>query len=80
MFTLGNECSGAAFSPCRTWRYQLWRRWNDAPLLILMGLNPSKADESHNDPTGRKQRIGDAWLKEKRVKDNRSCTRTKKLS
>ncbi|QUY41579.1 hypothetical protein [Acaryochloris marina] len=30
--------------------------------------------------TGRKQRIGDAWLKEKRVKDNRSCTRTKKLS
>lgn len=51
MFTFGNEFSGAAFSPCRTWRYQLWRRWNDAPLLIFMGLNPSKADESHNDPT-----------------------------
>ncbi|KAI9130321.1 hypothetical protein [Acaryochloris sp. CCMEE 5410] len=29
---------------------------------------------------GRKHRIGDVWLKEKRVKDNRSCTRIKNLS
>ncbi|KAI9130702.1 AAA family ATPase [Acaryochloris sp. CCMEE 5410] len=30
--------------------------------------------------SGRKHRIGDVWLKEKRVKDNRSCTRIKNLS
>lgn len=51
MITIGNERSGAAFSPCRTWRYQLWRRWNGTPLIIIIGLNPSTADESYNDPT-----------------------------
>jgi hypothetical protein len=46
--------SGADFSPCRTWRYGLWRRWDERPLLAFIGLNPSTADETRNDPTVRR--------------------------
>jgi hypothetical protein len=49
--------SGALFSPCRTWRYTLWRTWNDGPdarLCAFIGLNPSTADETENDPTIRR--------------------------
>ena len=43
---------GAKFSPCRTWRYSLWRVWDNArPPLTVIGLNPSTADETTNDPT-----------------------------
>lgn len=43
---------GADFSPCRQYRYYLWRVWNDhQPLLGSVMLNPSKAGSSHNDPT-----------------------------
>ena len=44
--------NGALFSPCRLYRYSLWRTWNDkfAPLHFLL-LNPSTADEEKNDPT-----------------------------
>lgn len=44
--------TGAEFSPCRTWRYRLWRTWDTGrfPLVMLM-LNPSTADEDKNDPT-----------------------------
>lgn len=52
------------FSPCRKYRYTLWREW-DAPEDLLervtkfkfgqyvqfIGLNPSTADEVKNDPT-----------------------------
>jgi hypothetical protein len=42
----------ATFSACRRYRYALWRRWDDskAPLVVI-GLNPSTADEDTNDPT-----------------------------
>lgn len=43
--------SGATFSPCRTWRYDLWRRWSDGPIILWLMLNPSTADETENDPT-----------------------------
>ncbi len=46
--------SGALFSPCRTWRYNLWRRWNDSPapsFCVWICLNPSTADETEDDPT-----------------------------
>jgi hypothetical protein len=43
--------SGARFSPCRTWRYHLWRVWGPGPRLIVIGLNPSTADEHVNDQT-----------------------------
>ena len=44
--------SGAAFSPCRRWRYLLWRRWDAAaPAANFLMLNPSTADELKLDPT-----------------------------
>lgn len=43
---------GAVFSPCRTWRYSLWRQWDDAlPKLTAVLLNPSRADGKRDDPT-----------------------------
>ncbi len=47
--------SGATFSQCRTWRYALWRRWDSSKSpLIVIGLNPSTADERQDDPTIRR--------------------------
>lgn len=44
--------SGATFSPCKKYRYSLWRIWDtDKPLLGFCMLNPSTAGESENDPT-----------------------------
>jgi hypothetical protein len=43
--------TGATFSPCRTWRYRLWRTWGRRPSLAFVMLNPSVADEVENDPT-----------------------------
>ncbi len=49
-----NTENGAIFSPCRDYRYSLWRRWdmNATPsYAMFIGLNPSTADETANDPT-----------------------------
>ena len=47
--------TGAHFSPCRTWRYLLWRTWNtETPPCMFIGLNPSTADERKDDPTIRR--------------------------
>ena len=47
--------TGAKFSPCRRFRYLLWRRWNeDRPWCNFIGLNPSTADEAQDDPTVRR--------------------------
>jgi len=46
--------SDAQFSPCRTWRYALWRTWDwqgHANVCMFIGVNPSTADERKNDPT-----------------------------
>ena len=43
--------SGADFSPCGTYRYRLWRRWDDGPTVAFIMLNPSTADALQNDPT-----------------------------
>ena len=43
--------TGAEFSPCRTWRYALWREWGAGPFVSFIGLNPSTADETVNDNT-----------------------------
>jgi hypothetical protein len=46
------ETTGAAFSPCRTWRYELWRKWKPGGRrLVMLMLNPSTADETANDAT-----------------------------
>lgn len=44
----------ATLSPCRRYRYELWRRWSDAPPVVFIGLNPSTADETQDDATIRK--------------------------
>ena len=54
LFDTGIE-SGAQCSPCRIYRYALWRRWDDlARDVMFIGLNPSTADESEDDPTIRR--------------------------
>lgn len=51
--------ASATFSPCRLYRYALTRCWaahdNAHPVtVIFIGLNPSIADETKDDPTIRK--------------------------
>ncbi|MBB3899829.1 DUF1643 domain-containing protein [Roseococcus suduntuyensis] len=48
--------SAAGFSACRRWRWWLERRWDGAPLGspgpgVVIGMNPSVADETADDPT-----------------------------
>lgn len=43
--------SGASFSPCRRYRYALWRRWADGPQCLFLMLNGSKANELASDNT-----------------------------
>lgn len=44
------------FSGDRVYRYTLWRSWGDpnCPFAMFVGLNPSTADETHDDPTVRR--------------------------
>jgi hypothetical protein len=50
--TLFQTNTGADFSPCRRYRYRLWRNWDPAAGVVAwIGLNPSTADEVKNDPT-----------------------------
>jgi hypothetical protein len=44
------------FSPCRTYRYVLWRQWDvtNHAYAMFIGLNPSTADEVNDDPTIRR--------------------------
>ena len=46
----------AVLSPCRLFRYSLWRRWDDPAkgYAMFVGLNPSTADETMDDPTIRR--------------------------
>jgi hypothetical protein len=44
--------STATFSPCRTYRYTLFRKWSQGNnYAMFIGLNPSDANETRNDPT-----------------------------
>jgi hypothetical protein len=39
-------------SDCRKYRFALWRLWDESkPYAMFIGLNPSTADETTNDPT-----------------------------
>jgi len=45
----------AYFSECRNYRYTLWRIWDETkPFCLFIGLNPSTADETNDDPTIRR--------------------------
>jgi hypothetical protein len=49
---IAGSAAGAVFSPCRRWRYLLWRRWDAGkPAANFLMLNPSTADEVKLDPT-----------------------------
>lgn len=55
LFEMNEMNSGAEFSDCRTYRYSLWRIWDKSkPLFNVIGLNPSTANETDNDPTVRR--------------------------
>jgi hypothetical protein len=59
--------STATFSPDRTYRYALTRRWGQGPLTVFVMLNPSIADAFADDPTIRRcigfaRRFGSAGL------------------
>ncbi len=55
--------SSAEFSPCRSYRYALRRVWQPCrPLVLFIGLNPSTADASMDDPTVRRcATFAQAW-------------------
>ena len=46
--------NNASFSPDRKYRYALWRIWDNLPKIMFVGLNPSTANETMNDPTIRR--------------------------
>jgi hypothetical protein len=51
----GKTSSGANFSDCKKYRYALWRIWDESkPLVMFIGLNPSTANETADDPTIRR--------------------------
>lgn len=46
------DACGADFSPCETYRYALYRIWDtNKKMLVVIGLNPSTADEAVDDNT-----------------------------
>ena len=50
-----SDISGAQFSECRKFRYSLWRLWDRRRNYVnFVCLNPSTADEIHDDPTIRR--------------------------
>lgn len=50
-----NDETGAILSDCRKYRYVLWRQWDSKkPYCLFIGLNPSTADETLDDPTIRR--------------------------
>jgi len=55
--------TGATISPDQLFRYNLWRIWDTAkPYALFVGLNPSTADATEDDPTIRRcKRFAADW-------------------
>jgi hypothetical protein len=51
-----NSDRTTTFSPCRKYRFTLWREWDKSnpSYCQFIGLNPSTADEFQDDPTVRR--------------------------
>ncbi|MFT3819806.1 MAG: DUF1643 domain-containing protein [Rubrivivax sp.] len=45
---------GAYISECGRYRYSLWRQWGPGDQVMFVGLNPSTADATLDDPTVRR--------------------------
>ncbi len=45
---------GASLSSCERYRFRLYRRWSQAPIVTFIMLNPSTADALADDPTIRR--------------------------
>jgi hypothetical protein len=59
---LFGDQSHAIFSPCGQYRYVLWRKWSDRPKVMFVGLNPSTANATSDDPTIRRvKRFAQDW-------------------
>ena len=55
MTTNNTDQQGAVFSPCKKYRYALWRIWQESkPCILFITLNPSVADETVDAPTLRR--------------------------
>lgn len=58
LFENDNEYRGATFSKCGKHRFVLWRSWGDGKEIMnkiaFIGLNPSTANETKDDPTIRR--------------------------
>lgn len=55
METPNTKARGANFSTDRNYRYLLWRVWDEnLPKIMFIGLNPSTANETDDDPTIRR--------------------------
>lgn len=54
MNSLFGNNSDAIFSEDKKYRYALWRLWSDEPKVMFIGLNPSTANETDDDPTIRR--------------------------
>jgi len=51
----GSVRRAATLSSCRQYRYSLTRSWDSAlPTILFVGLNPSTADSTQDDPTVRR--------------------------
>jgi hypothetical protein len=51
---MSEPASGAIISPCGHYRYALWRKWGVGGTCNFIGLNPSTADATLDDPTIRR--------------------------
>lgn len=45
---------GATISDCGRYRYALWRKWAPGETVMFVGMNPSTADATLDDPTIRR--------------------------
>lgn len=56
---VGDMHAAAEFSPCGRYRHTLWRTWSalreEAAFALWIGMNPSTADATHDDPTVRRE-------------------------
>jgi len=46
-----SQFTGAVVDHTRSYRFVLWRFWAASPRVLFIGLNPSTANEYHDDPT-----------------------------